>query len=161
MSEMALTAQPQGAAAGDGRGRRARRPGGAWTLHDNPTKFLSTVQIGITSIGVLNGIVGEAAFSRAAGALAARDAATIEPARGRASPPPRWWWSIITFLTIIFGELVPKRLGQMYPETVARLVARPMDWLSTGDPALRLAAVGLHRGHAAAAGHPRRARRAA
>ena len=36
----------------------------------------------------------------------------------------------ITFLTIIFGELVPKRLGQMYPETVARLVARPMNWLS-------------------------------
>jgi putative hemolysin len=33
-------------------------------LHENPTKFLSTVQIGITSIGVLNGIVGEAAFSR-------------------------------------------------------------------------------------------------
>jgi putative hemolysin len=34
-------------------------------------------------------------------------------------------------LTIVFGELVPKRLGQMYPETVARLVARPMNWLST------------------------------
>jgi putative hemolysin len=39
--------------------------------------------------------------------------------------------AIITFLTIIFGELVPKRLGQMYPETVARLVAQPMNWLST------------------------------
>jgi putative hemolysin len=38
---------------------------------------------------------------------------------------------LITVLTIIFGELVPKRLGQMYPETVARLVARPMNWLST------------------------------
>src|SRR5204862_5611360 len=37
---------------------------------------------------------------------------------------------VITVLTIIFGELVPKRLGQMHPETVARLVARPMDWLS-------------------------------
>ena len=35
----------------------------AMVLHDNPTQFLSTVQIGITSIGVLNGIVGEAAFS--------------------------------------------------------------------------------------------------
>ena len=32
-------------------------------LHDNPTKWLSVVQIGITSIGILNGIVGEAAFS--------------------------------------------------------------------------------------------------
>ena len=39
---------------------------------------------------------------------------------------------IITFLTIIFGELVPKRIGQMYPEAVARVVARPMEWLSIG-----------------------------
>ena len=37
---------------------------------------------------------------------------------------------IITILTIIFGELVPKRLGQMFPETVARLVSRPMNLLS-------------------------------
>jgi len=36
----------------------------------------------------------------------------------------------ITFLTIIFGELVPKRIGQMYPEAVARVVAQPMEWLS-------------------------------
>jgi putative hemolysin len=38
---------------------------------------------------------------------------------------------IITFLTIIFGELVPKRIGQLYPETIAGLVATPMNWLST------------------------------
>ena len=38
---------------------------------------------------------------------------------------------VITFLTIIFGELVPKRLGQMYPEAVARLVAQPMDLVVT------------------------------
>ena len=37
---------------------------------------------------------------------------------------------IITFLTIIFGELVPKRIGQLFPETIARLVATPMNWLS-------------------------------
>ncbi|MEO7056582.1 MAG: hemolysin family protein, partial [Caldimonas sp.] len=36
----------------------------------------------------------------------------------------------ITFLSIIFGELVPKRIGIMYPESVARVVARPMEWLS-------------------------------
>ena len=62
MSEMALTAS-----------RKARlavmveagEPGAqaAMDLHEHPTKFLSTVQIGITSIGVLNGIVGEAAFA--------------------------------------------------------------------------------------------------
>ncbi len=98
-------------------------------LHDNPTQFLSTVQIGITSIGVLNGIVGEAAFS---------------------SPLAQWLLShfpltesiaaitatalvvvIITFATIIFGELVPKRVGQMYPESVARLMAPPMKVISS------------------------------
>jgi putative hemolysin len=45
----------------------------------------------------------------------------------------------ITFLTIIWGELVPKRLGQMYPENVARLVSRPMEWLSlVGRPFVKL-----------------------
>ncbi len=38
----------------------------------------------------------------------------------------------ITFITIVFGELVPKRIGQLYPEAVARLVARPMTWVATG-----------------------------
>ena len=62
MSEMALSASRKArlqvlVEAGD--------PGAvaAMDLHDKPTKFLSTVQIGITSIGVLNGIVGEAAFA--------------------------------------------------------------------------------------------------
>jgi putative hemolysin len=130
MSEMALTAS-----------RKARlqvmleagEPGAqtAIDLHDKPTKFLSTVQIGITSIGILNGIVGEAAF---AGPLSQWLDATFPMFTPKAAA-----WSatglvvvIITFLTIIFGELVPKRLGQMFPETIARLVAAPMNWLSTG-----------------------------
>ncbi len=62
MSEMALASSRKArlaalAEAGD-RGAQA-----ALRLMDQPTQFLSTVQIGITSIGVLNGIVGEAAFS--------------------------------------------------------------------------------------------------
>ena len=126
MSEMALTAS-----------RKARLQvmvetgeagaQAALDLHENPTKFLSVVQIGITSIGVLNGIVGDAAFSvpfatwldqtftigdRAAGIVATAMVVIV-----------------ITFATIIFGELVPKRVGQMYPERVARMVARPMEWL--------------------------------
>jgi putative hemolysin len=128
MSEMALTAS-----------RKARlqvmleagEPGveAAMALHDNPTKFLSTVQIGITSIGVMNGIVGEAAFSEP---LAAWLQHSFEvPARAAALSATGLVVLIITVLTIIFGELVPKRLGQIYPETVARLVATPMQWLST------------------------------
>lgn len=100
----------------------------AINLHDNPTKFLSTVQIGITSIGVLNGIVGEAVFSDPLGKWIAATFNVTPPAA--AVVATAIVVLCITFVTIIFGELVPKRLGQMYPETVARLVARPMEWLS-------------------------------
>ena len=97
-------------------------------LHDNPTQFLSTVQIGITSTGVLNGIVGDAAFSEPLSHwlqahLALSDRVALLSATGIVV-------MVITFVTIIFGELVPKRVGQMYPETVARLVSQPMKLLS-------------------------------
>lgn len=127
MSEMALTAS-----------RKARlqvmleagEPGvqAAMSLHDNPTTYLSTVQIGITSIGVMNGIVGEAAFSEP---LAGWLRSFVElPERAAALLATGLVVLIITVLTIIFGELVPKRIGQLYPEAVARLVATPMQWLS-------------------------------
>ncbi len=128
MSEMALTAS-----------RKARlqvmvesdEPGAqaAMDLHENPTRWLSTVQIGITSIGILNGIVGEAAFSEPLAHWLARVLPIAE--RSAAITATALVVVMITVLTIIFGELVPKRLGQMYPETAARLVARPMNWLST------------------------------
>jgi putative hemolysin len=128
MSEMALTAARKARLAvmvesGDS-GARA-----AMALHEHPTKFLSTVQIGITSIGVLNGIVGEAAFSDP---LAEWLMSQLHvPAKAAHISGTALVVVIITFLTIIFGELVPKRVGQMYPEAVARLVAQPMNWLST------------------------------
>jgi putative hemolysin len=100
----------------------------AMELHDDPTKFLSTVQIGITSIGVLNGIVGDAAFSAPFALWLERMFAMHDKAAEITATA--MVVVIITFLTIIFGELVPKRLGQMYPESVARLVAQPMNWLS-------------------------------
>jgi putative hemolysin len=97
-------------------------------LHDNPTKFLSTVQIGITSISVLNGIVGDAAFS---GPLSAWLIEVFRLSQRAAElSATALVVLIITVLSIIFGELVPKRLGQMYPETVARLAAPPMEYLS-------------------------------
>ncbi|MDP1718651.1 MAG: CNNM domain-containing protein, partial [Burkholderiales bacterium] len=92
-------------------------------LSKEPTRFLSTIQIGITSIGLLNGIVGEAVF---------------------AAPLSAWFQSlgleqkassiiatavivlVITYFTIVVGELVPKRLGQHNAEGIARLVAWPM-----------------------------------
>lgn len=127
MSEMALTAA-----------RKARlqvmvenrEPGAqaAMDLHENPTRFLSTVQIGITSIGVLNGIVGEAAFSQPLAAWLVQDLGVAQ--RPASLMATGLVVVIITVLTIIFGELVPKRIGQTYPEQVARLAATPMNWLS-------------------------------
>ncbi len=129
MSEMGLTASRKArlqvmVEAGE-RGAQT-----AIELHDKPTKFLSTVQIGITSIGVLNGIVGEAAFSQPLAAWLMHTFPAL-PVKGAALSATALVVVIITFLTIIFGELVPKRVGQLYPETVARLVATPMNWLST------------------------------
>jgi putative hemolysin len=127
MSEMALTASRrarlQVMIEGEERGAQA-----ALRLHENPNKFLSTVQIGITSIGVLNGIVGESAFAEPL-AQWLQGGLKITP-RAAGLSATALVVATITFLTIIFGELVPKRLGQMYPETVARLVAQPMNWLS-------------------------------
>jgi putative hemolysin len=100
----------------------------ALALQGNPNKFLSTVQVGITSIGVLNGIVGEAAFSPGVatwlhGLGMAENVAAISATAIVVT--------LITYTTIIFGELVPKRIGQLHPESVARWVSRPMLWLAT------------------------------
>jgi putative hemolysin len=96
-------------------------------LGEDPNQFLSTVQIGITSIGILNGIVGEAALAQPFSLWLHR--------AGVQSPFAEYLATglvvvSITYITIVLGELVPKRLGQMNPEAVARLVARPMLFLA-------------------------------
>jgi putative hemolysin len=128
MSEMALTAARKArlavmVEAGES-GAQA-----AMELHEQPTRWLSTVQVGITSIGILNGIVGDAAFSAPLSAWLRAEIGV--PPRAADISATALVVMIITFLTIIFGELVPKRLGQMFPESVARHVARPMEWLSS------------------------------
>ena len=108
----------------------------ALELLGNPNQFLSTVQVGITSIGVLNGIVGEAAFSDGVAAWL-QTWGTSEKAS--AISATALVVTMITFTTIIFGELVPKRIGQLHPEAVACWVARPMLWLATAaKPFVRL-----------------------
>lgn len=99
----------------------------ALALLDNPTQFLSSVQVGITSIGLLNGILGEAAFSDG---LAAWLLGLGVPERAASISATAVVVTVITFVTIVFGELVPKRIGQTYPETFARLIARPVNWLA-------------------------------
>jgi len=96
-------------------------------LGDDPNRFLSTVQIGITSIGVLNGIVGEATLAHPFGVWLHRIG--VESPWAEYSATGLVVVSI-TYFTIVLGELVPKRLGQLSPEAIARLVARPMLWLA-------------------------------
>ena len=128
MSEMALTASRKArlqvmVETGDAGALAAMK------LHEDPTKFLS--------IGVLNGIVGDAAFSAPFSAWLEHTVGLHD--RAAEISATAMVVALITVLTIIFGELVPKRLGQMYPEAVARLVAQPMNWLSTATrPLVRM-----------------------
>ena len=126
MSEIALVAARKGRLqklADEGDHGAAR----ALELNQEPTRFLSTVQIGITSIAILNGIVGEAV-------LAEPLARWLE--KHGVQPQNSGWLSTgivvvaITYFSIVLGELVPKRVGQMNPEAIARVVAKPLDWLS-------------------------------
>ncbi|HEY6612560.1 MAG TPA: hemolysin family protein [Pseudomonas sp.] len=114
----------------------------ALKLGEDPTKFLSTIQIGITSIGILNGIVGEAAL---AGPLSqwlqsfgvAGNAASIGATAAVVI--------VVTYVSIVVGELVPKRIGQISPESIARLVARPMQVLALiARPFVMLLSVSTH-----------------
>ena len=99
----------------------------ALKLGEDPTKFLSTIQIGITSIGILNGIVGEAVLA----APLAEWLKTLGVDSATASiGATAGVVIVITYVSIVIGELVPKRIGQLNPEAIARLVARPMVTLS-------------------------------
>jgi putative hemolysin len=96
-------------------------------LGEDPTRFLSTIQIGITSIGVLNGIVGEAAL---AAPLADMLLAAGFPENYNQIAATALVVVLITYFSIVVGELVPKRIGQSNPEALARLVARPINFLA-------------------------------
>ena len=97
-------------------------------LADEPTRMLSTVQVGITSIGLLNGIVGEAAFASGV----ARQLHIWGTPEALARPIATFSVVVVlAYITLIFGEMEPKRIGLLYPEAVARWVARPMNFLAT------------------------------
>jgi Mg2+/Co2+ transporter CorB len=96
----------------------------ALALARDPTRFLSTIQIFITSIGILNGVVGEAFLSEPFSAwLQATLPITAKTANVVATVGIV---VTITYISIVVGELVPKRLGQHNAEGIARMVAWPM-----------------------------------
>ncbi|MFC3550011.1 hemolysin family protein [Lysobacter cavernae] len=117
--------------------RHARK---ALELSEHPERFLSTVQVGITLIGILTGVFGGDAIGAAIGewlritfpALAKyADTIGLVLAVG-----------LITYLSIVLGELLPKRLALLAPERLASFVALPMNWISrAATPAVWLLSV--------------------
>ena len=106
----------------------SRRAARALALAEKPESFLSTVQIGITLIGILTGLFGGEAIGLAIAGWLQAVFPALDP------------WAetvgkviavgLITFLTLVFGELVPKRLAITAPEDIAGAVALPMGWLA-------------------------------
>ncbi|MBM5571309.1 MULTISPECIES: hemolysin family protein [Deefgea] len=99
----------------------------ALELGADPTKFMSTVQIGITSIGVLSGIVGESVLAEP---FADWLMTFGLPERMSDTSATVCVVVSVTYFSIVLGELVPKRLGQISPETIAVLVSRPIQFLA-------------------------------
>ncbi len=99
-------------------------------LSAEPTRFLSTVQIGITSIGLLNGIVGEAVFAEPFAVWL--QGYGLEP-KTSSIIATAVIVIVITYISIVIGEIVPKRLGQHSAENIARMVAWPMRGLAVAS----------------------------
>ncbi len=96
-------------------------------LAENPADFMSTMQIGISTITILSGILGDSVLSQPVANFilgfnihptAANTLATV------------FVVAVITYVNIVIGELGPKRLGQIAPEKIARIVSRPVMWLT-------------------------------
>ncbi len=127
MTEMAMVSARKSSLSTEARNgnERARR---ALSIAENPNRMLSTIQIGITLIGILTGIYSG---SQLAGSLA-----TLLDALGMAHNYSMTLAQgviviIVTFLTLLFGELLPKRIGMATAESIAKAMAAPMNYLST------------------------------
>lgn len=99
----------------------------ALSLHADPSNFLSTIQVGITTIGILSGAIGETALADPL-AVWLSDFPLIEPY----AKPVALTVVVagLTYFAVVVGELVPKRLALMAPEGIASLISRPMTWLA-------------------------------
>jgi putative hemolysin len=135
MSEIAVVAArkvrlQQRAEEGDERAKTAL------ALAHDPNKFLSTVQFGITMVGVLAGAYGGATIAEQLAVPIAEFPQLAPYASGLALALVV---GVITVLSLIIGELVPKRIGLNNPEAIASWVARPMIILSKiGGPAVHV-----------------------
>lgn len=103
--------------------------GGAMALAiaSEPASFLATVQIGITLVGILAGAFGGITIAEEIAAFIKQlpPLAPYAEAVGMTVVV-----SVITLLSLIFGELIPKQIALQHPERIARTVAKPMHWLA-------------------------------
>ncbi|MFM1990856.1 MAG: hypothetical protein RJA99_3813 [Pseudomonadota bacterium] len=99
----------------------------AMALNEEPSAFLSTIQVGITTIGILSGVVGEGLLASSIAAWLSQFEWIAPYAKGFSVAMVVL---IITYLSVVIGELVPKRLALLAPERIASVVARPMVWLA-------------------------------
>jgi putative hemolysin len=126
MTEIAIVSSRRGKlqAMADAGDRGAAR---AIELSEAPDRFLSTVQIGITVVGILASMFGGAK-------LAARLSAVLDPLPWLGPFADDIAFVIVigalTYFSLVVGELVPKRLAMHHPEAIASAMAKPMDWLS-------------------------------
>jgi putative hemolysin len=133
----------------------AERRSGANTalkLHEEPSRFLSTIQIGITSVGILTGALGEDTLAVPIYEQLVKIPAFEPHARGVALTLTV---VLITYFSVVVGELVPKRLALLYSEGIAVMIARPMSflsriasplvWLLSASGNLLLRLIGAHR----------------
>ena len=126
MSEIAVISARKSSLSTDIK-KGSRRARYALKLANEPDRFLSTVQIGITLIGILTGIYSGAQLSDdfAVLLIEAGVAPVIADEIAQITIVV-----IVTYLTLILGELVPKRIGMAASEKAAKLIARPMYYLS-------------------------------
>ncbi len=126
MSEVAMISArkarlQQSAEEGDEKARAALE------LAGNPQRFLSTTQIGITLISILSGAFGGASLARL---LSVRLAGIPYIAKYNDTISLIVVVAVITYFSLIIGELIPKRVALAWPESIARVVARPMEIMS-------------------------------
>jgi putative hemolysin len=135
MTEIAIVSSRRGLlqSMAEGGNKGARK---ALELAENPNRFLSTVQIGITLVGIVAGAFGGASIAkRLAEVLAPL------PLIGGIADPLSFTVVIglITFFSLVVGELVPKRLAMRFPEAIASSMAGPMSGLAKiGSPFVSL-----------------------
>lgn len=126
MSEIAIVSARKSKLMGEAKSG-SQYAAAALKLIDNPTNFLSTVQIGITLIGILTGIYSGATLANSFARILED---VLIPSKHSHFIAQTTIIVIVTYVTIVFGELIPKRIGMSMGTKIAKVVARPMQIIS-------------------------------